>query len=253
MQVQRAKITILLILALFFQPSCGLIPKKVELGQDKIVAVPEVKSKESERLKQGAQRASETADETLFAALRENSTTNVIDPATATAILTEAVSESIGPPLSKALSSSAELAASVKADIARLERRLDEFRADNNKNIGKKIEGTGWLSVPYVVWLFGFVLLFFLGLAVAAVFWTVLKVYAASNPPIAFGLKTVSMGAKAASKLASEVIQGGENFQAALKDKFTPEIQQQIGELFVSSHQKAQSTENQGVVKSLTS
>ncbi|WP_196301940.1 hypothetical protein, partial [Streptococcus pneumoniae] len=75
----------------------------------------------------------------------------VILPAGETAILSEAVADSVGPPLKPSNDPAPVLADKLSHTIAVLDKRLEQFKEDNNENAGKKIEGTGLLQIPYFV------------------------------------------------------------------------------------------------------
>lgn len=236
---------------------CSIIPKRVELGQDKVEKFPVAKAREVEVQRQAAQRAAAKADETLQAAIKTDSAPEVVSPAAETKVLTESVSRSLGNPLSVApigVKSDA-LAAKLDTAGAKLNRRIDDFKDDNNKNIGHKIEGTGFLQVPYIVWLGGAVALFFVGLIIAGVLWTALKMYGLSNPPVALGVKAVQVGGAVAARSVGQLIKGGEKFKGWLKTEvpeITDEARAKIEDLFHSAHKESQDEQVQNVVKELT-
>lgn len=234
---------------------CGLIPKPVEFGQDKVHKVPVAKSSEREIQRQTAQRLTEKTKEALRAALAEDSSSAVLQPASDSAVLADAIKASLGPPLYKAPDdmSSAELARKMEAAIAKLNDRIDDFRKDNDENAGKKIEGTGWLSVPYFVWLLIVAAVGFIGLIVLSVLWTMFKMYAVSNPPVALGLKAVQMGGKATASLVSQLVKGGEEFKKKVDETVEDStLKETVLAMFRAAHESAQSPENQEVVKELT-
>lgn len=233
---------------------CGtLIPKNVEFFQDKVAAVPEATSRETETQKQAAKLAAARAKDTLIAAVAENASPSVVIPASDTATLTESVSTSVGQPLHPSSLTAPELATKLDSAVASLGRRLDDFKEENNANSGKKIEGTGVFQISYFVWI-GLVLFigFILFIAVS-VGWSILKVFALTNPPLAMGINVASMGAKTVSKGFTQLVRGGENFKdrvnAEIADK---EIATKVLELFKSEQQKAQNEDVQEVVKHLT-
>lgn len=234
---------------------CGtLFPKPVEFGQDKVQRFPVLKDSERETQRQAAHRAKEEAARTLQAALNEGSSPLVIEPAVATTRLTDSVSLSLGPPKSIPNDTSEILARKLELAIAKLNYRIDEFRLDNDQNAGKKIEGTGWLSVPYFVWLGGFLLVGFLGLIVIGVAWTALKAFAMTNPPLALGVNAVQLGARGATALAGQLLKGGEKFKERVVQEIEdPALVERIKEIFRDEHEKAQSPENHQIVKHLTS
>lgn len=231
---------------------CGLIPKKVELFQDKVQKFPVAKPREKELQRQTAQRAEEKAQETLEAAIAEESSPAVIVPATETALLTDVVSESLGPPTRPAPESktSDSLAQELRASIAALNKRLDDFKEDNNENAGKKIEGTGLFQVSYFLWI-GLVIG---GLWLAKTVLTVIaNVAAAGSPPVAIGLKAANVGGKLLSRGFSQLIKAGESFKDVVKAEVKDaDLQKKILDAFQSSHRKEQDSDVQAVIKELT-
>lgn len=231
---------------------CGtLFPKRVEFFQDKVEKVPTAKRAEKETQRQAAQRAAEKADETLNAALLEDASPAVVDPARETGRLTDAVSRSLGPPISPSSITSEELARKLEKAVASLNRRLEDFREESDKNAGRKIEGSGLIKVPYFLWL-GIV-----G-AVLFVIYIVLKTFvnvaAAGSPPVALGLQAVRLGGRGVAAMAKEVIHGGQKFREKLANsKISKEVQEEIEELFQNSQREAQSPETQDAVKKLIS
>lgn len=226
----------------------SLIPKRVELGQDKVQRVPTPKPSEREIQRQAAKRAAEVAKTVLETAIQEN-LAPVIEPARDATVLMKSVSDSLGPPLSPSIESSARLAARLEHAVAKLNERLEEFREDNDKNAGKKIEGTGWLSVPYFIWLGGAFVLFG---GAYMILKTIVSVAAAGNPAVGLGLSAVQLGGRGAAALASQVLKGGQLFRERLA-KEDPEIRRRVEELFVSSQKEAQSPEVQAAVRQLIS
>lgn len=224
----------------------------MEFFQDKVEKVPTAKRAEKETQRQAAQRAAEKADETLNAALLEDASPAVVEPAKETEKLTDAVSRSLGPPISPAKETSEALAEKLDKAVAKLNQRLDEFREESDKNAGKKIEGTGLVKVPYFLWL---------GIVGAVIFviYIVLKTFvnvaAAGSPPVALGLTAVRAGGKVASAAVGQLVAGGVKFKNWLKTE-TPELsdeaRKKIEDLFNSAHKESQDTAVREVVDKLT-
>lgn len=242
---------LMVFVAVMYFSGCGLIPKNVEFGQDKVKPVPVASRKEKEVQKQVAQRAEETARETLDAAVKEESSPAVIIPATETVVLNDVLSESLGPPVKPAPVDveSTALAQELRTAIAKLDKRLDDFKEDNAENVGKKIEGTGWLSVPYFLWV---AILLFVGFVIWVVLKSLLSVAAAGSPPVAVGLKVASVGGKVLSRAFGQVIKGGEEFKNRIKEEVKDaELQAKILELFRVSQMKHQDQDVQRTIKEL--
>ncbi len=234
-----------------------VMPKPIEFGQDKVHRVPVAKPRETEVQRQAAQRASQKAQETLQAALEEDCSPTVVEPAKETATLSDSVSRSLGPPLKPARPTvtSDELARQLDTAVAKLDQRLEDFRKDNDENAGKKIEGTGVFSIGYISYL----IIMFLVLVGAVILFRVLKVVAnvagAANPAVGVGLKAIQLGGAAASKAVGQLIKGGETFKQRLS-KDMPELDEalrvKVEEIFRTSHMTAQDEDVQHVIKELT-
>jgi len=235
---------------------CGtLIPKRVEFGQDKVRAFPEAKRGETEIQKQVARRAAESAQEVLQNALIVDAPPNVVEPAKDAAILTEVVSESIGAPSKSAPgdATAKALAQELRAAMAKFDQRLDEFKRGNNENAGKKIEGTGFLQIPYFVWLFVVAAMGFVGLIILAILWTAVKMFAMGNPPLQLATGAVQAGAGFFKRALGEVVSGGEEFKKSVMKKVKdPALQEEIKELFKVEHKQAQSKDTQQLVSAMT-
>lgn len=244
----------LLTLALICLTGCSmLVPKKVEFFQDKVQPVPEQTAKEREVQRQTAARAYEKTLQVYSSALTDGSTTNVVVPAEEAVTLTKAVSTSVGPPLAPSMLPSRELAAKLDTTGAKLTRRMDEFKQENNENTGKKIEGTGLFSVPYLVMLGGAVLLVFVAFVVISLIWGAIKLYSVANPPVALGVKAIQTSASFAKQALSQVIKGGEQFKDAVKAEVAdPALQQKVLDLFRINQERVQSPDTQDVIKELT-
>jgi len=251
----KIKLASLILVATLMCGGCGLIPKKVEFFQDKVHLVPELKQADKEIQRQTAQRAEEKARETYGAAIHTDADPTVVMPAAETVILTDAVSESVGPPVKPASPDKAtqDLVNELRTSLAKLNQRMDEFKKDNNENVGKKIEGTGFFQVPYFVYLGGFLVLGFIGFIILSVLWTFVKMMGISNPPVQLGVSAAQLSANFLKRSLSEVIKGGEQFKdnlvGAVED---PELQAKIKELFRIEQERAQSNDTQGLIKSLT-
>lgn len=248
--------TFLLILSCLWLTGCSsLIPKRVEIGQDKVRSFPEAKSAEREVQRQAAERAAKLAEKTVEAGISEGVTDKVLQPAKETAVLTHSVATSLGPPIKPASPgvTSEELALKLDRAVAELNRRIDEFKQDNNENAGKKIEGTGFLQIPYFVYLGIFLVFGFIAFVVVTIAWAALKAYSLANPPLAVGLNAVQLGGKGLANLASQLVRGGETFKQSVQTEFdNPRIAERVLQIFKDSHQKEQSPENQILIKTLT-
>lgn len=224
-----------------------LMPKRVELFQDKVKAFPEAKASEKEIQRQTAWRAEEKAKETLSAALATDADQTVVTPASETADLTSAVALSVGPPGKPSVKPSDELASDLRASIAKLNRRIDEFKIDNNENAGKKIEGTGFFQFGYFTmwfWILGALALVVVGI----------KIYGLVNPVVGLGLNTAGRVSTTLLRRGfQELSEGGEWFKQKIEQHSEPALtKEEILELFRSMQGTAQSRDVQDLVKAIT-
>lgn len=242
-------LALLALSTVLFSGCSSIVPKQVEFFQDKVQKYPVAKSSEREVQRQAAQRASEKADEILSAAIKEGSSPSVVEPAKEATKLTDAVSRSLGPPAYPSTDPSDVLSRKLDHAVAKLNQRLDDFKADNDKNAGHKIEDTGLFKVPYFVWIGGVFAILFI---VYFVLKTFVHVAAAGNPAIGLGLNAVQLGGRGAAALAKEVIHGGEVFKEKIAAEL-PELSAKIEAIFESSQKEAQSPTSQEAVKKLIS
>lgn len=243
-----------LALALFFTGCSSLIPKRVELGQDKVEKVPVAKSSERETQRQAAQRAAQKSEQALQAALDTDAAPVVVAPAAEASVLTKSVSQSLGPPMSPATQPSEELARKLDTAVAKLNARIEDFREDNDKNAGHKIEGTGFLQIPYFVWLGGALVFGFIAFVIVGILWTALKAYGMANPGVGLGVKAVQVGGAAASRGFGQLVAGGEKFKGWVKTELpevSEEVREKILELFHSAHKEEADKQVQDVVDAL--
>lgn len=239
---------IILILSLFLC-GCSLIPKPVELFQKKVGQFPMPTAAYTETQKQAAQLAKEKAQETLTAVLTEKSSPAVVVPATDTAHLTEAVSVSLGPP-SKSVTNSDETILKLQSEVARLNKKINAFQHSNQEVVGKKIEGTGLVSVPYFIWAGGFVLVIFVGWHLAK---TALTLASAVNPGAGIAVGGMNVAGSVVAKGFQQVIQGGEDFKAWIEKEVSDSgLQQKLLSAFTTSHKVNQDQDVQAIIKSVT-
>jgi len=223
----------------------------VELFQRKVKSFPEESAALVEYKKETAARANESASRAVLAAVAEHATTNVIAPALDTVILTKAVSDAEGPPLRPSESPAPVLAKKLEVAVAKLDSKVNDYKEDVAKDAGKKIEGTGTISMPYLVYvglilLGGFVLFTALKLA--------LTVASAANPGAAVGLGLVNASTSLIGKGLSQVIKGGEEFKDWVKAEVNdPALQKKILSQFRTSQLSSQDQDVQELIKKVTS
>jgi hypothetical protein len=238
-------------LAVFGTGCSSLMPKPVELFQKEVKAFPEPSETYRETQRQAAALAEQRAKAALDAARAENVSTNVLAPAGDALTLSGAVSDSLGSPSKPA--SGASVADKLRHAMAKLDSKIADFKERNDSLEGKKIEDTGLFKVPYFVWLGAVLVLGFVGLVIAGLVWTALKVYATTNPPLALGLNAVQAGGAFAKKAVTQLLKGGEEFKKAVaKEVADPALLARVQSLFRTHQQINQDQDVQAVVKELT-
>jgi len=229
-----------------------LIPKNVEFFQDKVHKFPAVTAKQVELQREAAALAKEKSRAVTKAAIEADAPANVTEPAQEVEILTDAVSTSLGPPVSPS-TNSAEVASKLNKSVAKHDNKVESFAKENNKDAGKKIEGTGLIQVPYFIYLGGF-------LVVAIIFWhlakTALQAAGAAYPPAAIPASIAVGGMNVAqSTLAKgfqQIVSGGESFKNWIENEIPDDaLKQKIISAFTANHQTAQDSDVQAVVKAL--
>jgi hypothetical protein len=236
--------------ALVFLTGCGtLIPKRVELFQDKVRKFPEATQAAKEVQREAALRAKEKANETLVAAVAEQASPAVITPATETVVLTDVVSEVLGPPAKRPDIDTKALADEVRKTLAVLSKKVDSFKEDSNENVGKKIEGTGLVQVPYFVWLGGFLVFAFIAYHVLKL---VLTAASAANPGAAIGVGAMNVAGSTASRAVVQLVSGGKEFLKWANDTIEdPALKQKVVDAFLTSHKEKQDGDVKAVVDHL--
>lgn len=237
-----------------------LVPKQVELGQKKVQAFPEPKQKEEEVQKQAANLAAVRAQDTLVAAVSNNAPAAVVEPAHDTAILTRAVSTVIGPPAEPYVGPVSNLVAKTDATVAKQNVRVENFAKRNDSLEGKKIEDTGVVKVPYVMWLGGAIgglLLLYVIFRAAMV---ALKAYGMTNPAVGAGVGIAGAVGHSALSFAGtllhrgfeQVVAGGESFKEKVTKEFEPALAQKVLTMFQNEQVKAQDNDVKNTVANLT-
>jgi len=227
---------------------CGtLIPKKVEFFQKKVKAVPEKTASDLETERQAAYAASLAARLTVDAAISNNDPATVVTPAKNTEALTAAVSTSLGPPQSLPSGAVTNLANRVIENKAELNRKIARYSDRVEPLVGKKIEGTGLVRIPYFVYIGSIVVLGF-------IVWTGLKLYGAVNPVVGLGTNVVGrVGSSVLSGAVSELSKGGELFKEKVQNsELTAEVKAKVLDLFSHAHASAQDQSTKDIVKVLT-
>lgn len=243
-----AKLLFTALVVLFLSVGCGIMPKRVELGQEKVRRFPVHKASQTEAERQAVALAGQKAREAEKLALDDSSDAAV--PAGESAELSEAVGRSLGPPLSPWSGETKALALRLDTLTAKYNRLLLDFQRENDQNAGKRIEGTGFLQVPYFLWVGGI-------FAVGWILWMLLKAFVtvagAANPGVAVGLKVAQVGGKVLSRGFSQVLKGGEEFKNWAKKEISDvDIQDKVLQAFRRTHETAQDDDVKQLVQKLT-
>jgi hypothetical protein len=232
---------------------CGtLIPKRVELFQDKVKEFPEHAEYAKELQRQLVQRLQARSTQTVQAALLSNAGPNVLVPAKEVQELARAEAAFVGPPEKRAseTTSSGLLARKLETSVARFNQDIEDFRVNNNENAGKKIEGTGLIRVPYLLWIGGIAALLFVAYFVGKI---MLSIAAVAHPGAALGLNVVNAASGVVTKGFSQLVKGGENFKDWIADEIQDVgLRQKILDAFRVKHEQAQDDEVQNTVRAIT-
>jgi hypothetical protein len=163
--------------------------------------------------------------------------------------LTAVVAESVGAPAKPTANIQTDaLIADLRGQIAKLEKKMDSFTVENNENAGKKIEGTGAISVPYFVYAGGFVLIIFVGWHLAK---TALTVASAANPGAAVGVGAMNIAGNLAGKGLNQVVTGSKEFLTWVGKELDPVVAAKVTDAFGAAQNKAQDKDVQVVVKTI--
>jgi hypothetical protein len=229
---------------------CSLIPKKVEFFQDKVHKFPEPTQAQKELQREAAQKANETAALTLHSALVEGSSFAVVGAATETEKLTGVVAESVGAPAKPTRDLETDrLIADLRNQLAKMSKKVDSFKEENNENSGKKIEGTGLIQVPYFAYAGGFLVVVLVGWHLAK---TALTVASAANPGAAVGVAGMNVAGSVVAKGFHQLVQGGEDFKNWVEKEISDSgVKQKILDAFTAAHKEAQDSDVKTVVKKL--
>jgi len=233
-------------LVLSLLTGCAILPKPVEYFQDRVQPVPERTAASEESLRQAAHLAAERASETERAALTTEASPAVLTPARDTAVLTETVSDRLGPPSAPWREEIDALIALIDAQEAHYQRALSTYRDQVQANVGKSIEGTGAIQIGYFTHLLILAALF-------AVAWMIVRIIAIFNAPVAVGLKTVEGGSKFLGRALAEVVEAGQDFKTRLRKRLAdqPDLAESILDDFRESHRANQSRDVQRAVVEL--
>lgn len=236
------------IASLVFLTGCGsLWPGKVEFFQKKIQPFPEHSPKQQEVQRQTAALAAKRATDTFNAAVSNQVPVAVVFPASDTAILTRAVSTSLGPPSKPYVGASTNLAAKLDAQTAIFNSRVDDFAERESAMVGKKVEGTGLFKMGYFTYVGLILLLLFLA-------WGALKLYGLVNPVVGLGVNTFGRVSSSVLKNGyTQVVKAGEEFKGIVKQSgIDAAVQEKVLDWFTRAHEKNQSPEHQDIIKELT-
>ncbi len=232
---------------------CSLIPKNVEFFQSKVHKFPTPSAKQIELQREVAERAKEKARETLVAATQENASTNVVNPAQEAAELTDAASQAVGAPSGRPSAGTTELADSLRSSLAKHDAKVETFAKANDKEAGKKVEGTGLISIPYFVYLGAFVVVAVIGWHLAHTALTVAgTVYPPAAIPATVALGGMNIASELAGKALKQVVAGGQSFKTWIDNEIPDAaLKAKIISAFTANHQTAQDEDVQTLVKGI--
>lgn len=229
---------------------CGLIPKRVEVGQKRVEAVPEKTPAARESEKQAADYVARKIGEAADAANATSAPSIVADPIADAREVSGALRLSLGPPSDKWNGKAVDLSDRLSKMESRLNSRIDAYRDRTAPMVGKKIEGTGWLQVPYFIWVGGVLLLVWLG-------WHAVRVFGMLYPPVGVGVAGLQavgrVPAKVVAKGFNQLVKGGEEFKAALKEADVDDkVRDFVLDLFRRHQMQVQDGDVQNLIRSAT-
>ncbi len=210
-----------LILALAAGVGCStLVPKQVEFFQDKVQEFPRPEYRFQETRRQAARMLNQHLAGIENKFLAEGRSPDDVRP----------------------------VSGQLDYETARYVDDVRTFADSNDKNAGKKIEGTGLVQIGYFSFL---AVILFLGLAGYVVLKVVGTLGAAANPAVGLGLSVAQIPARLAGKALGQVLRGGEKFKDEIvkKANWTAD---EITRLFREQHERAQDGDAQDLVKHLT-
>lgn len=244
------RVLIIAIILCFSLSGCGIIPKDVEYFQKKVEAVPESTVYHQERKKQAAEFIDRKTGEALSTAIKDNSSTNVLEPIKESKTVAKSLTGSLGKPLDKWYGDGIELAYELDVEDALLDLKLEDYKARNEELVGKKIEGSGLFQISY----FSNILL--IGGLIFGLYFA-FRIISVLNPGINVGTKLVTGGIKTMTKLAgkgfSQTLIGSENFKKKLDSEIEDiALRNRIKQIFRETQQAAQDEDVQKIIKDLT-
>jgi hypothetical protein len=245
---QQAMKKLFLVLPLALLCGCGtLLPKKVELFQRKVKAVPELTADEKETQRKAADYVAQKTEETKINAIATGASTNVILPATDANTVAGALSQSLGPPESPWKKDAPKLAGQLAEEQSDFNRRLDYYRQHVDKDEGKKIEGTGLVRVGYFT-------MWAIILGVVLLIWFGLKIYGTINPVVGLGVNTFGRVSSSVLRRGfAEVSEAGESFKRYLEESdLDDKAIQAVKDLFSRAHRESQSRDVQDIIREIT-
>lgn len=239
-------IILIFILLLGLTVSCSLIPKNVEFFQDRVKQVPEKSVTTVEREKQAAEFVDRRVNQAKDAAIEEHSSTNIISPLLDASIASDALKLSLGAPAKLWDDSSERLAADLRREIARLDKKLEAYKKSVEPNVGKKIEGSGLISMGY----FSYLAIFF---GILLVLSTAIKIYGMINPVVGLAGNAAKIPVKLLGQGFKQIISAGEAFKSEIDKKIAdPATKELILDIFKASHERKQDEQVQSIIKDLT-
>lgn len=227
---------------------CSLIPKKVEFFQDKVHRFPAPSEKQVELQREAAKKAADKAAQTLHSALVTGASTNVVLPAYEAEKLTAVVSESVGAPASPPPADTDRLVNALDKQLAKHDRKVEDFAKDNDENAGKKIEGTGLVQIPYLAYAGGIVGALFVGWFVLR---DLLRLASAGSPAAAVGVGAMNIAGSAAGLAIRQLVKGGQEFKEWAQKNLEPAVHEKVLEAFTMLHKTAQDDGTKAVVDHL--
>ncbi len=245
----------LFILILMFVPGCSLIPKPVEFFQSKVKAVPEKSNSSAEYERQAANYIQNKLQDAVIESFKGSVTNkDLLTPLLQANTVAPGLATSLGPPAKPWTGNPTNLNWKLLSELSDFNKDLNKYREKTEPLVGKKIEGSGIFSIPYVVWVAmvgGLVLILYI--VIRAVI-QALAISSGTSVPVQIGLKTATgVGNKLVKAGFSQVIHGVESFKDYIKTTEQATFsKEEVLDLVREHQERKQSPEVQNVIKELT-
>lgn len=237
--------TLIILCSLFL---VGCLPNK-EFGRKSVPKLPEkVTPRFQETQKEGLTYVKYKLDDVWTYSLTNDVSTNLAADIYATKRVVDALCLQVGPPRYEFKGNFTNLIRNIVGTVSEYDRQMDTFERKLEPLEGKKVEGSGWLSISY--WTYYLIM----AVVLVVLYITIKILLTIFAPEVAVGLNSAGrMTSGMLSKAFSQLVAGGEAFKENL-DKITDnrELQEKIKHTFRTSQMAEQDKQVQNIVRTLT-